>query len=115
EIAKSLTFTPAARAKADVLFANLPAATRQQYDTPERAAAFILAGLGDVVSRVRVSAVTPQGPDDVMLAVQNFYTKDDRIREHTEKYHRGADGAWQRVLPAGWVTKAAEKLSEFPK
>lgn len=108
-LAGALTFTPSAKAKAAAWFASLSDATRQQYGSPEKVIALMIARDAATLSGMQVIGQKELGPDDVGLRVRIAGT-DGKTKDDSFFMHRAADG-WKMLLPDATVEKIARQLA----
>ena len=108
-LAAMLELRPAARSKADALFAGLSDDERSQYGTPEKLLAFLLAK--DVpLGGMRVDFGAGFGsPEQLILYVQ-LQNADGQTRQIGLAMHRQTEG-WDLVVPESAVEKYAAELS----
>ena len=71
--ASLLTFAPEERAKLEAVIAALPENLREQYGTPERLMAMVMAGTPRPIAGVQILQEKEQGPDDYVQQVQLKY------------------------------------------
>lgn len=110
--ASLLTFAPEERAKMEALVAALPDNLREQYGTPERLMAMVMAGLPRPIAAVQVLDEMEQGPDDYVQHIQLKYS-DGRVRTDELLFHRDADG-WRRVVSPATVDRVITALKNGP-
>jgi len=108
-LAATLMFTPTARAKADEWFAGMTAGAQQQYGSPEKVIALMIAKDAEALSGMQVLGQKEIGPDNVGVRVRIAGT-DGKTKDDTLFLHRSADG-WKMVLPDATVEKFARQLS----
>jgi len=102
ELAKTITFTPADRQKAEALFARLSpeARSKLQIASAEEMFAWAWSFKRQVqVDRFRVLTTTVQGPDEATLQLAIARADLQRINKGEMQMHRAADG-WQWVVPS---------------
>ncbi|MEY4940061.1 MAG: hypothetical protein RIQ93_1796 [Verrucomicrobiota bacterium] len=108
-LANTLTFTDSARLKADAWFAGLSDNTRQQYGSPEKVLALMIAREAEGVSGMQVLGQKEIGQGDVGLRLR-FANADGKTKDQNFLLRPGADG-WRMVLPDSVVEKYAGQLS----
>lgn len=109
-LADTIVLDERARAKAQLLLASLPDATRAQYTTPEQLVASLTAR--DVpLTSMRVAGVIA-GADDTQLIV-NLPTPEQPERITKLALHRYADG-WRLKVPESAVDKYSQTLTGAP-
>jgi hypothetical protein len=109
-LAETLMFTASAQKKADAWFATLPDATRQQYGSPEKVVALMIAKDADSLTGMQVIGQQEVGPDNVGVRVR-LAGADGKTKDDTLFMHRGADG-WKMVLPDPVLEKFARQLAK---
>lgn len=107
-LANSMTFTEAGRAKADAWFAGLPEGVRQQYGSPEKVIALMVARDAAGLSGMQVLGQKEVAADSVGLRVRVANT-DGQTKDETFVMKRVNDG-WRMLLSDGVVEKFARKL-----
>jgi hypothetical protein len=107
-LAQTLTFTPTARAKADAWFASLSESTQQQYGSPEKVIALMVARDAASLTGMQVLGQKAIGADDVGVRVR-FAAGEGKIKDDTFLMHRSTDG-WRMVLPDAAVEKFAKQV-----
>lgn len=107
-LAASLTFTDSARTKADTWFAGLSESTRQQYGSPEKVIALMIARDAEGLSGMQVLGQKEVSPDNVGVRLR-FASVDGKTKDDTFLMRRANDG-WRMVLPDAVVEKYAKKL-----
>lgn len=108
-LASALTFTDSARAKADAWFAGLSESTRQQYGSPEKVLALMIARDAEGVSGMQVVGQEQVASGDVGLRLR-FANANGKTKDETFLMRQSGDG-WRVVLPDGAVEKYAGQLS----
>lgn len=108
-LANTLTFTDSARLKADAWFAGLSESTRQQYGSPEKVLALMIAREAEGVSGMQVLGQKEMGQGDVGLRLR-FANADGKTKDQNFLLRQGGDG-WRMVLPDSVVEKYAGQLS----
>jgi len=105
-----LGFSPDVRAQADALFAQLPAASQQEFGGPERVVATLLAGsFPKDASALTVLGGTRFGEGAVV--VLRIDHSDGQSR--TNGFHlQRAPGGWQLMVPASVMASYARALTE---
>jgi hypothetical protein len=109
-LASVLAFKPGSKARVDAWFAGLSEQTRQQYGTPEKVIALMIAQEAATLSGMQVIGQKQLGPDDVGMRIRVSGT-DGAIKDDTFFLHRATDG-WKMVLPDNAVEKFARKLRD---
>ena len=107
-LAGALTFTASSKAKADAWFAGLSEATQQQYGTPEKVIALMVARDAETLSGMQVLGQKELGPDDVGVRIR-VASNEGKTKDDTFLMHRTPDG-WKLVLPDNAVEKFARQL-----
>lgn len=107
-LAGSFTFTPAGRAKADAWFAGLSDSTRQQYGSPEKVIALMVAKDAAGISGMQVLGQKEITANDVGVRVR-FASNDGQTKDDNVVMHRVDDG-WRMLLSDTTVQKFANKL-----
>ena len=107
-LANAMTFTDAGRAKADAWFAGLSDNVRQQYGTPEKVIALLVAKDAAGLAGMQVLGQKEVAPDSVGLRVRVANTE-GVTKDETFVMKRGSDG-WRMLLSDGVVEKFARKL-----
>lgn len=107
-LANGLVFTPAGRAKADAWFATLSDSTRQQYGSPEKIIALMVAKEAAGLSGMQVIGQKEISPSDVGVRVR-FANNDGQTKDDNLIMHRANDG-WRLLLSDTVVQKFANKL-----
>lgn len=110
--ASLLTFAPEERAKLEAVIAALPENLREQYGTPERLMAMVMAGTPRPIAGVQILEEKEQGPDDYVQQIQLKYA-DGRTRNDELSFHRDADG-WKRVVSPATVDRVITALKNGP-
>jgi hypothetical protein len=108
-LAGTLMFTPTARAEADEWFAGMTAGAQQQYGSPEKVIALMIAKDAEALSGMQVLGQKEISPDNVGVRVR-IAGADGRTKDDTLFMHRSA-GGWKMVLPDATVEKFARQLS----
>jgi hypothetical protein len=108
-LSNAFMFTPTAREKADAWFAGLSEATRQQYGSPEKVIALMIAKDAAGLSGMQVLGKKEVAPDNVGVRVR-FGSVDGKTKDDNLLMRRGNDG-WQMVLPDNAVEKFARQLA----
>ena len=107
-LAQALTFTASAREKADTWFAGLSENTRQQYGSPEKVIALMIARDAAALTGMQVLGQKEVSVDDVGMRVR-FASDQGKVKDESFLMHRSADG-WRMVLPDSTVEKFARQL-----
>lgn len=110
--ASLLTFAPEERAKLEAVIAALPENLREQYGTPERLMAMVMAGTPRPIAGVQILEEKEQGPDDYVQQIQLKYA-DGRTRNDELTFHRETDG-WKRVVSPASVERVITALKNGP-
>ncbi|MDO8545357.1 MAG: hypothetical protein Q7S40_33365 [Opitutaceae bacterium] len=108
-LAATLVFPPAARAKADAWFATLSDNTRQQYGSPEKLIALMVAKEGAKLGGIQVLGQTPIAPD-VMGVRMRFSDVEGNTKDDNFVMHR-SDTGWKLVLPEATVEKFGRQIA----
>jgi hypothetical protein len=108
-LANSFVFTPTAREKADTWFAGLPANLRQQYGSPEKVIALMIAKDAAGLTGMQVLGQKEIAPDNVGVRVR-FASADGKTKDDNLLMRRVADG-WRMVVPDNAVEKFARQLA----
>lgn len=108
-LADGLMFNPATKHKADTWFAGLSESTRQQYGSPEKVMALMIARDAASVSGMQILGQKELGPDDVGVRVR-VGSNEGKTKDDTFLLHRTTDG-WKMMLPDSAVEKFARQLS----
>ncbi|HXQ79726.1 MAG TPA: hypothetical protein VN775_00345 [Opitutaceae bacterium] len=109
-LADLLGFSPGVRAQADALFDQLPAASQQEFGSPERVVATLLAGSfpKDASALTLLSGSQFGEGAAVLLRVDHA---DGRSRTNGFQLQR-APGGWQLMVPASVMASYARALTE---
>jgi hypothetical protein len=110
--ASLLTFAPEERAKLEAVIAALPENLREQYGTPERLMAMVMAGTPRPIAGVQILEEKEQGSDDFVQQIQLKYA-DGRTRSDELTFHRDAEG-WKRVVSPATVDRVIAALKNGP-
>lgn len=110
--ASLLTFAPEERARLEAVIAALPENLREQYGTPERLMAMVMAGTPRPIAGVQILGEKEQGPDDYVQQIQLKYA-DGRTRNDELSFHRDAEG-WKRVVSPASVDRVITALKNGP-
>lgn len=108
-LASAFVFTPTAREKANAWFAGLSENTRQQYGSPEKVIALMIAKDAAGLSGMQVLGQKEIAPDNVGVRVR-FGSVDGKTKDDNLVMQRSSDG-WRMVLPDNAVEKFARQLS----
>lgn len=108
-LSNALAFTPTARAKADAWFAGLSDGTRQQYGSPEKVIALMIAKDAATLSGMQMLGQKALGADDVGLRVR-LASSEGKVKDDNLVMHRGSDG-WRLMVPDNAVEKYARQLN----
>jgi hypothetical protein len=107
-LAGSLELTPSAREKAQALLDRLPEATREQYGTPEKLMALMLARDAEKLAGMQVLGQREVAPDTTGVRVR-FGNDMGQTKEESLLMHRANDG-WHLMLTDAPVEKFAKQL-----
>lgn len=110
-LAKAIVLDPAAREKAEAILARLPASARQDYDSPEKLIALLLARDGD--ARAMQILGESKAGDDALVNLR-LQKDDGKTKDEGYQFRRTGDG-WRLVVPGKAVDKLGKKLAEPPK
>jgi hypothetical protein len=108
-LSSALVFTPTAREKADAWFAGLPEKMRNQYGSPEKVVALMIAKDAAGLTGMQVLGQKEIAPDNVGVRVR-FGSTDGKVKDDNLLMRRVDDG-WRMVLPDAAVEKFARQLS----
>lgn len=108
-LAGTFSLTDGARTKADAWFASLSDATRQQYGSPEKLMALMIARDAAPISGIQVLGERAVTDDNVGVRIR-FGTEEGRVKDENYFFRRTADG-WRLVVPENAVEKYARQLS----
>jgi type II secretory pathway component PulM len=108
--ASTLTFGPEARARLEALAATLPDDLRNEYDTPEKLMAYMLAGSPHPVGGMQVLGEVDVDANDVTLQTEWQHVDDDIVHQSDVNLVQGADG-WRMVVPYSLVNRASNYLA----
>ena len=108
-LSNSFVFTPTAREKAAAWFAALPADTRQQYGSPEKVIALMIAKDAAGLTGMQVLGQKEIAPDNVGVRVR-FASADGKTKDDNLLMRRVDDG-WRMVVPDNAVEKFARQLA----
>jgi RNA polymerase sigma factor (sigma-70 family) len=95
---------PAARQRAEELFAKMPEAIRQRYASVDALLVDWAMNMAEAPEAYRILSQREDGPDAVSLMVQ-FQYPNSRVRESEAAFYRDQDGNWRRAIPPGVVEK----------
>ena len=95
---------PAARQRAEELFAQMPEAIRQRYGSVDALLVDWAMNMAEAPDAYRILSQREDGPDAASLTVQ-FQYPNSRVRESEASFYRDQDGNWRRAIPAGVVEK----------
>lgn len=107
-LANTMVFTPSARTKADAWFASLSDSTRQQYGSPEKVIALMIAKDAAGLSGMQVIGQKEITPDDVGVRVR-MGSVNGGTKEDTLVMHRVGNG-WSMLLNDQVVEKFAQRV-----
>ncbi len=108
-LARNMTFDPAARAKADALFASLPDATRSQFGSPEQFMALVLSDEINKITSLQVLRETKSANDQANLQVV-LPNNHGGYKVDNFPMQRGPTG-WQLLVPVSAVDGVAKTLA----
>lgn len=108
-LSNSFLLTPTAREKADAWFAGLSESTRQQYGSPEKVIALMIAKDAAGLSGMQVLGQKEIAPDNVGVRVR-FGALDGKTKDDNLVMRRSTDG-WRMVIPDNAVEKFARQLA----
>ena len=107
-LATTLTFTDTARARADAWFASLSESTRQQYGSPEKLIALMIAKDAASVTGTQVLGRKDITGDEVGMRVR-FASDAGKTKDESFLLRRSTDG-WRMVLPDQAVDRFAKQI-----
>lgn len=108
-LAGLLGFAPELRPRAEALFAQLPPASQQEYGTPEKVVATLLAGSFPKDPQAAQILVDHQfGDRDAAIAMTVSHS-DGRSRTNQFQFHKASDG-WKLLIPANIMEDYAKTL-----
>ena len=107
-LANAMTFTPEGRVRADAWFAGLSENVRQQYGSPEKVIALMVARDAEKLAGMQVLGQKEVAPDAIGLRVRVASTE-GTTKDETFVMKRGSDG-YRMLLSDGVVDKFAKKL-----
>ena len=108
-LSRAFEFTPTAREKANAWFAGLSENTRQQYGTPEKVIALMIAKDAAGLTGMQVLGQKEIAPDNVGVRVR-FGSVDGKTKDDNLLMRRSNDG-WRMVVPDNAVEKFARQLA----
>jgi hypothetical protein len=108
-LANSMVLTPTARDKADAWFAGLSESTRQQYGSPEKIIALMIAKDAAGLVGMQVLGQKEVAPDNVGVRIR-FGSADGKTKDDSLLMRRVNDG-WRLVMPDTAVEKFARQLA----
>lgn len=108
-LANALEFTPGARAQADAWFAGLSPSTREQYGSPEKVIALMIAKDAAALNGMQVLGQREVAPDTIGMRLR-FASNDGKTKDDNLLMHRASDG-WRLLLPEQTLTKFAKQLA----
>ena len=106
---RMIQLDPAARAKGDALFAQLPAATQAEYGSPEKLVALFLAKDAAVVSGMQILGQRDVSADVVGVRVR-VANDEGKTKEQSFGFQRGSDGL-RLIITDKVVDKYAQQLA----
>jgi len=107
-----LGYTPEMRARADALFAQLPAPSQQEYGSPGKVIATLLAGSFPKDA----SSMTALGESDAgngAALLMRVERSGGQAKSTLFQFHRAADG-WQLMVPPGVMANLEKTLTGVP-
>jgi hypothetical protein len=108
-LAPLLGFAPETRPDADAMFARLPAASQQEYGSPEKVVATLLAGsFPGNANSVKLFDEAQFGDQDAAIPITVSHS-DGTSRTNVFRFHKAADG-WQLLVPAAVMQSYASTL-----
>ncbi len=109
-LANTIGFTPSARTKADAWFAGLTQPVREQYGSPEKVIALMIAKDAATLSSMEVLAQRELTPDNVGVRIR-VANEQGQTKDQTYLLTRNPDG-WRMMMTDSVVEKFARQLSE---
>jgi hypothetical protein len=104
-----LGFAPETRPDADAMFARLPAASQQEYGSPEKVVATLLAGsFPNDADSMKLFDEAQFGDNDAAIPMTVSHS-DGKSRTNVFRFHRSADG-WRLMVPASVMQSYASTL-----
>jgi hypothetical protein len=97
-LAELLGFAQNVRGQADAFFAQLPAASQEEFGSPERVVATLLAG-GFPKDAAYLTVLQDHASDQDAYALVTVGHSDGQPRTNVYQFHRDADG-WRLMVPA---------------
>jgi hypothetical protein len=107
-LSNAITFTPEGRVRADAWFAGLSEGVRQQYGSPEKVIALLVARDAAGLSGMQVLGQKEIGPDNVGVRVR-VANNEGNTKDETFVMRRVSDG-YRMLLSDAVVEKFARKL-----
>jgi len=108
-LAGALTMSPEMHTKAEAWLANMGEAARQQYGSPEKVLALLIAKDAATLSGMQVLGQQELGPNEMGVRVR-FASTDGKVKEDDFRMLRAGDG-WRLNLPDAAVETLAKKLN----
>lgn len=109
-LASAIGFTATARTKADAWFAGLTPQVREQYGSPEKVIALMIAKDAATLSGMEVLAQRELTPDNVGVRIR-VANEQGQTKDQTYLLTRNPDG-WRMMMTDSVVEKFARELSE---
>jgi hypothetical protein len=97
-LASLLSFSPEVRAQADALYLGLPAASQQEYGSPEKVVATMLAGNFPKDASAMTVLSDKQWDEDAAISMSVDHSE-GKSRTNVFRFHH-APGGWQLLVPA---------------
>jgi hypothetical protein len=108
-LAPLLGFSPEIRPDADAMFARLPEASQQEYGSPEKVVATLLAGsFPGNANSMKLFDEAQFGDQDAAIPITVSHS-DGTSRTNVFRFHKAADG-WQLLVPASVMQSYASTL-----
>jgi hypothetical protein len=108
-LAPLLGFAPETRPDADAMFARLPEASKQEYGSPEKVVATLLAGSFPAnANSMKLFDEAQVGDQDAAIPITVSHS-DGTSRTNVFRFHKAADG-WQLLVPATVMQSYASTL-----
>lgn len=107
-VASSILLDPAAQAKADEYFSQLPDATRAQYGSPDKLIALMLAKDAAVLTGMQILGQRDISPDVVGVRVR-FANDQGKTKEDGLAFRKTEDGL-RMIVPVTVVEKYSQQL-----
>jgi RNA polymerase sigma factor (sigma-70 family) len=103
---------PAARQRAEELFAQMPEAIRQRYGSVDALLVDRAMNRAEAPEAYRILSQRQDGPDAATLTVQ-FQYPNSRVRENEASFYRDQAGNWRRAVPAGVMEKLPDVINNL--